>query len=94
MSAGAEIGPNARRALAMPIEGSKRRRVLLAVALYADGGRADPSISEIAEHAKLSRDIVVSIVDGLEADGLLGVSRGDCAAGERNVYMLLTEGRP
>lgn len=92
MSAGAGLGPCARHALAAPITGSKRRRVLLAVALYLDCGRSDPSIRELAERAKLPRGAVVSIISLLDCDGLLEVRRGDCAAGERNVYRFPTTG--
>lgn len=79
-------GPNVRRALALPVTGTKRRKVFVAIALFADGGRADPSISEIAERAKLSRCAVVSIVDMLDRVGLLEVTRGDHGLGQRNVY--------
>jgi DNA-binding MarR family transcriptional regulator len=86
VNAAATLGPTARRVLAMSIEGNKRRKVLLAVALYADSGRADPSIGELVQRTKLPRSAVVSIVDMLDRDGLLEVRRGACALGQRNAY--------
>lgn len=93
MNAAATLGPTARRVLAMSIDGRKRKAVLLAIAIYTDAGRNDPSIRELAARAKLSRGVVVSVIDRLQADGLLAVRRGDNKAGERNRYAL-TEGRP
>ena len=86
MSAAAELGPNARAALSAPLTGNKRRKVLLAVGIFLDCERPDPSITEIAARTRLPRGAVVSIVDGLEAAGLLAIHRGNCAAGERNAY--------
>ncbi|HET7053875.1 MAG TPA: hypothetical protein VFI09_08175 [Solirubrobacterales bacterium] len=81
-----KLGPEARRAFAAPIEGSKRRKVLILIAAYLDAGRPDPSISELAARARLRRLAVVAIVDRLERDGWLGVER---APRRRNVYRLL-----
>lgn len=78
-------GPNVRRALAAPVGGTKRRRVLVLIAAYIDAGRDDPSIRELAERAKLPRVAVVAVVDRLERDGWLRVRR---AAGRRNRYSL------
>jgi DNA-binding MarR family transcriptional regulator len=82
------IGPNLRRALVAPVEGTKRRKVLATIAACLDVGRDDPSISELARRAKLSRLAVVAIVDRLERDGLLEVERG-LQSVDRNRYSLL-----
>ena len=82
----AQLGPCARAALAQPVDGSKRRKVLALIGVFADTGRPDPSISELAARSDLDRETVVAVVDRLEADGLLDVRRGDVHAGDRNVY--------
>ncbi len=86
----AQLGPNARRALAPPVEGAKRRKVLVLVAAFIDAGRVDPSISELAARAKLHRGAVVRLVDRLEREGLLTVHR---CPNERNRYTLPDRGR-
>lgn len=86
MTARRQLGPEARRALAAPVEGSKRRKVLALIGIFADADRDDPSISELAARARLRRLAVVAIVDHLERDGHLAVQR---EPGRRNRYKLL-----
>ncbi len=79
-------GPNVRAALRAPIEGRKRRAVLILIAAYLDAGRRDPSVAELAGRTQLRRLAVVAIVDRLERDGWLGIER---APRRRNRYTLL-----
>jgi DNA-binding MarR family transcriptional regulator len=81
-----QLGPETRRALAAPIDGSKRRKALLMVAAFIDAGRSNPSISELAARARLRRLAVVAIVDRLEREGWLEVER---CKGQHNRYTLL-----
>lgn len=78
--------PNVRAALRAPIEGRKRRAVLVLIAAYLDAGRCDPSIGELADRTRLRRLAVVAIVDRLQRDGWLDVKRH---RGRRNRYALL-----
>lgn len=80
----------ARRALAMPIHGRKRRAVLILIAVYLDAGKA-PSITELAARTRLRRLEVIPIVDRLERDGFLAVKR---TPHQRNRYTLLDGRRP
>lgn len=81
------LGPAAKAAARLPIDGTKRRKVLVLIAAYADAGEKSPSIRELAERARLDRLIVANVVDRLARDGLLEV---DWRAGpdRRNVYRL------
>ncbi|HET7052461.1 MAG TPA: hypothetical protein VFI09_00920 [Solirubrobacterales bacterium] len=86
----AQLGPNTRRALVLPVEGTKRRKVLVLIAAYADAGRDDPAISELSQRSGLTYRQVVFVVDRLEADGWLEVRRSHQ---RRNRYRLLGVGR-
>lgn len=77
------MGPTATRAMRLPVAGSKRRKVLVVIAAYADAGVPNPSISQIVSRTKLPRPAVVGLVDLLEHDGLLEIHR---SPGVRNRY--------
>jgi hypothetical protein len=66
--------PVARRVLAAPIEGTKRKRVLAVIAAYQDEGH-QPSVREIARRAKVKRGPheTLALIARLERDGLLRV---------------------
>jgi DNA-binding MarR family transcriptional regulator len=68
-------GPRFAAVLRMRIDGTKRHRVLALIAAYLDAGVDDPSITELAERARLPRIAVVQLVDKLEADGLVEIER-------------------
>jgi DNA-binding MarR family transcriptional regulator len=81
-----QLGPEAERALRAPLEGTKRRKILVLIAAYLDAGRDNPSITELAARARLRRIAVVGIVDHLEREGHLAVER---EPNRRNRYSLL-----
>lgn len=87
-------GANRRAAEAAAIEGNKRRRVLLALADFADQGRADPSITEICRRARHNRTDVCFSLDRMERDGLIEIRRGNdrIPRGTRSTYRLLLPG--
>lgn len=69
-----QLGPIATRALRTPIEGTKRRKVYVAIAAYIDIGQ-NPSISELADRTGLHRLAVLVAVDKLEEAGYLEIQR-------------------
>ena len=83
------LGPLARAALRLPAGGAKRRKVLVMVAAYADAGERSPSITQLARGTKLSRWVVLNVIDRLQADGLLIVERRhEAKCQPRNVYAI------
>jgi DNA-binding IclR family transcriptional regulator len=89
MPARAQLGPEARRAYLLPVDGQKRRKILVLIGAFLDAGR-NPSITELAARARLPRSVVMALVDRLERDQFLGVER---APRQRNTYRLLDGGR-
>lgn len=83
-------GATFRRAAQWPIDGRKKRRVLLAIAAYLDAGYDSPSIKMLARRTGLPPYTVVTIVDGLERAGHLRVVERGSAHwhGTRNRYAL------
>jgi hypothetical protein len=50
------LGPLARRACALEVEGGKRRRLLVLIAAYADAGVCDPTADELLARIPAIRD--------------------------------------
>ena len=96
MSAPSRLGPIARAALASPVRGAKRRKILGLLAVAADRGLHDPSIRELSRATGYERDLVVSVVQSLERDGLLAVDRTDTGSptNRRATYFLNLESDP
>jgi hypothetical protein len=69
------MGPLARRACALPVEGEKRRRLVILLAAYADanGGRCAPSTGELLARLGSVRDAkkLYGLVRRLDEDGLV-----------------------
>ena len=63
-----KLGPSTRAASWSNSRDRKKRKVLVAIAAYADAGRPDPSIREIVATTKLPRYMVLTIVDTLEKE--------------------------
>jgi len=86
MAAVAERYPTLARAVALPVEGEKRRKVLAAIAAFADEGY-EPSLREIAERARLDGgwQKAEALVRRLATDGLLRVEWATVRKGRRVV---------
>ncbi len=70
-----KLPPTARAVLASGITGGKRRKLAALIAIYADAGVANPSITELAKRTGFDRETVVALVESLEAGGVLVVDR-------------------
>ncbi len=89
-------GENFRRATALPIEGTKRRKLLCLLAAYADAGETSPAMRELCRRTGIEDPRVVDgVLRTLIADGYLDVRwapQGARARGlpehPRNVYTL------
>jgi hypothetical protein len=86
-------GPLFRAAAAVPVDGTKRHRLLCLLAAYADGGEHSPPVRALA--ARLGFDDahgLDALLRALERDGHLRV-RWRAGRGGRNVYELRIEER-
>jgi DNA-binding IscR family transcriptional regulator len=68
------------------VGGEKRRKCYVLIAAFADAGRSDPTVRELAARTKLPRNTVVQLVEKLEADGFLAIAPKDGGGGNR--YLL------
>jgi hypothetical protein len=76
------LGKRAQAAMRTDVGGRKRLKVLVIIAAFADAGRTDPTIRELAERTKLPRNTVVQLIEKLEEDGHLAIAPKD-GAGNR-----------
>ena len=82
-------GATFKRAAKLPIDGTKRRKVLLLIAAYVDAGTPDPSCAMLGRRVGLPPHVVATLVDRLEADGSLRVKRPtERREGFRNRYAI------
>jgi DNA-binding MarR family transcriptional regulator len=90
---GPVLGPTARAAARLPTKGAKRRKLLILVAAYLDGG-VDPSIRMLAARSGFTTATVVQLIGALERDGLL--EREARPSPQRDLYRVLVahEERP
>jgi DNA-binding PadR family transcriptional regulator len=92
-----ETYPLARRVLAAPIEGRKRKRLLAVIAAYQDEGYA-PSVREIGTRAKVLRagkphvPTVLVLLRRLEADGLLRVKWANAGKARNRYEVVIGDG--
>jgi hypothetical protein len=82
------LGPQAKAAARLPSGGGKRHKVLVLIAAFLDAGVEDPPIRVLAQRTRIPAALVCEIVDALEAVGLLEITRGVKARGERNRYRI------
>lgn len=59
MPVGPVLGPQAKTALRLPIEGQKRRKLLTLIAAYADAGNHEPSLRMLAARLSFIRPELV-----------------------------------
>ncbi|HKO38859.1 MAG TPA: hypothetical protein VJU14_10870 [Solirubrobacterales bacterium] len=88
-----QVGPIERAARCLDIEGEKRR-VLLALAAFADEGRTDPTVTELSRRCRVHRMAVVVKLDKLARDGVIAIQRGDHRRRERTTYRFLIDTHP
>jgi hypothetical protein len=91
-------GPRFRRASALPMEGRKRRRLLLLLAAFADAGEHSPRAVDLCTRAGIRSPVALDhLLDQLVEAGLLEVEwarsgppgrRAALHDGRRNVYTL------
>ena len=87
-------GATFKHAARLPIDGTKRRKVLLLIAAYLDAGAPDPSCAMLGRRVGLPSQVVATLVDRLEADGFLSVERAtEKREGFRNRYAIPDGGR-
>jgi hypothetical protein len=79
------MGVRARRACALPVEGEKRRRLLVLLAAFADGndGVCRPSTGELLGRIPAMRDAkkLFGVARRLEEDGYIRLVRGRGSGG-------------
>ena len=80
-------GPHERAAMTVPVEDEKRR-VLLAIARFADEGRDDPSVNEIHKRARVHWQAVVIKTEKLAREGWISITKPTAPSGERARYEL------
>lgn len=88
-----QIGPIERAARRLDADGEKRR-VLLALAAFADEGRADPTVTELSRRCRVHRMAVVVKLDKLARGGVIAIQRGDDRRREKTTYSFLIDTQP
>jgi DNA-binding MarR family transcriptional regulator len=83
-----QIGPIERAARKVDAVDEKRK-VLLALAAFADEGIDSPSILELSRRCRVHRMAVVLKLDKLACDGVIELRRGDDRHRERTTYRFL-----
>ena len=79
------LGPTAKAAMRVET-GSKRRRLLVLIAAFADAGEASPAAGTLAVRLGVKVRVIDALLAALEREGLLAVERGDVTRSERNRY--------
>jgi DNA-binding MarR family transcriptional regulator len=72
--------------------GTKRLKLLVLIAAYADAGEPSPAAGTLAARMQLPVPAVDQLLAALERQGLVEVVRGDVTKHERNTYRLRLTG--
>ena len=83
-------GARFKAAAKLPVTGTKRRKLVLAIAALQDAGH-EPSVRELAERIGVDWRKVDRLLRALEADGHLAIQWAPKRSGARNLYMLRLE---
>jgi hypothetical protein len=70
------LGPLARAAAKTPVGGSKRRKLLVLLAAYADAGESSPGAATLATRLKVPMRVFDGLLAALERDGWSKSSAG------------------